>query len=87
MICVNMYNVNIIESYFSIYYQEKNIFMISLIISTQKLYRILRLHGFNSVVTRNHLRFTKLYEMKNVTLMIVQMLHNKSHYIKLLAWV
>ena len=36
-----------------------------------KLYRILRLHGYNSVVTRNHLRFTKLYEMKNVTLMIV----------------
>ena len=87
MICVNMYNVNIITPYFSIYYQAKNIFMISLIILTQKLYRILRLHGYNSVVTRNHLRFTKLYEMKNVTLMIVQMLHNKSHYIKLLAWV
>ena len=71
MICVNMYNVNIITPYFSIYYQAKNIFMISLIILTQKLYSILRLHGYNSVVTRNHLRFTKLYEMKNVTLMIV----------------
>ena len=70
MICVNIYNVNIITHFFS-RYQAKNIFMISLIILTQKLYSILRLHGYNSVVTRNHLRFTKLYEMKNVTLMIV----------------
>ena len=38
---------------------------------TQNIYRILRLHYYNSVVTRNHLRFTKLYEMKNATLMIV----------------
>ena len=64
MICVNIYNVNIITHYFSIDYQAKNIFMKSLIILTQKLYRILHLHGYNSVVTRNHLRFTKLYEMK-----------------------
>ena len=70
MICVNMYNVNIITP-ISMDYQAKNIFMISLIILTQKHYRILRLHGYNSVVTRNHLRFTKLHEMKNVTLMIV----------------
>ena len=71
MICVNMYHVNMITPYFSIDYQTENIFMISLVILTEKLYIILRLHSYNSVVTRNHLRFTKLYEMKNVTLMIV----------------
>ena len=65
MICVNMYNVNIIKPYFSSHFYRYIDYLNS------KLYKILRWHGYNSVVTRNHLRYTKLYEMKNVTLMIV----------------